>query len=74
MSLLKFVKSLPADFVCAPIYKKGSKLISGTLSEGKTPSSWGQEVSDFREKAVASSPVQDEEDTLSYFSRLAEED
>ncbi len=44
------------------------------LSEGKTPSSWGQEVSDFREKAVASSPVQDEEDTLSYFSRLAEED
>ena len=44
------------------------------LSEGKTPSSWGQEVSDFREKAVASSPVQDEEDTLSYFSRIAEED
>ena len=37
MSLLKFVKSLPADFVCAPIYKKGSKLISGTLSKGKTP-------------------------------------
>ena len=43
------------------------------LSEGKG-GSWGQEVSDFREKAVASSPVQDEEDTLSYFSRLAEED
>ena len=43
------------------------------LSEGKN-GSWGQEVSDFREKAVASSPVQDEEDTLSYFSRLAEED
>tara|TARA_B100001093_G_scaffold500641_1_gene551360 strand:- start:59 stop:982 length:924 start_codon:yes stop_codon:yes gene_type:complete len=43
------------------------------LSEGKN-NSWGQEVTDFREKAVASSPVQDEEDTLSYFSRLAEED
>ena len=39
-----------------------------------TGQSWGQEVSNFREKAVASSPVQDEEDTLSYFSRLAEED
>ena len=40
-----------------------------------TPSkSWGQEVSDFREKAVASSPVQDEDDTLSYFAKLAEED
>ena len=25
MSLLTFVKSLPSDFVCAPIYKKGSK-------------------------------------------------
>lgn len=36
--------------------------------------SWGQEVSDFREKAVASSPVQDEDDTLSYFAKLAEED
>ena len=37
MSLLTFVKSLPSDFVCAPIYKKGSKLISGKLSKGKTP-------------------------------------
>ena len=26
------------------------------------------------EKAVASSPVEDEEDTMSYFARLAEED
>ena len=34
---------------------------------------WGQEVSDFREKAVASSPVE-EDDTLSYFAKLAEED
>ena len=41
-----------------------------------TPSNkgWGQEVSDFREKAVAASPVEDEEDTLSYFAKLAEED
>ena len=41
-----------------------------------TPSSkgWGQEVSDFREKAVAASPVADEDDTLSYFAKLAEED
>ncbi|AGH07110.1 single-stranded DNA binding protein [Synechococcus phage S-RIM2] len=36
--------------------------------------SWGKEVSDFREKAVAASPVEDEEDTMSYFARLAEED
>jgi len=43
------------------------------LSEGKSPS-WGSEVSNFREKAVASSPVEDEEDALSYFSKLAEEE
>ena len=37
--------------------------------------SWGREVSDFREKAVASTPVaDDEDDALSYFARLAEED
>jgi len=37
--------------------------------------SWGREVSDFREKAVAASPVaDDEDDALSYFARLAEED
>ncbi|AGN33710.1 single-stranded DNA binding protein [Synechococcus phage S-IOM18] len=35
---------------------------------------WGAEVKDFREKAVASSPVEDEDDTLSYFAKLAEED
>ena len=42
-----------------------------------TPSNqpdWGAEVKDFREKAVASSPVEDEDDTLSYFAKLAEED
>ena len=42
------------------------------LSEGK--SNWGKEVSDFREKAVAASPIEDEEDTMSYFAKLAEED
>ena len=31
---------------------------------------WGAEVKDFREKAVAASPVADEEDTLSYFAKL----
>jgi len=41
------------------------------LSEGKN---WGKEVSDFREKAVAASPLEDEEDTMSYFAKLAEED
>ncbi len=35
---------------------------------------WGKEVSEFREKAVASSPVESTEDTLSYFAQLAEED
>ena len=42
------------------------------LSEGKT--NWGKEVSDFREKAVAASPIEDEEDTMSFFAKLAEED
>ena len=36
--------------------------------------SWGEEVSNFREKAVASTPANDEEDALSYFAKLAEED
>ena len=42
-----------------------------------TPSNqpdWGAEVKDFRSQAVAASPVQDEDDTLSYFAKLAEED
>ena len=38
------------------------------------PDNWGKEVSDFREKAVAASPVEDGENTLSYFQSLAEED
>ena len=41
-------------------------------SEGR--GNWGQEVSEFRQKAVAASPVESEEDTLSYFAKLAEED
>ena len=36
--------------------------------------SWGREVSEFRDKAVASSPVEDEDDAMSYFAKLAEEE
>jgi|TARA_B100000035_G_scaffold315111_1_gene333935 hypothetical protein len=43
-----------------------------TVSPSKP--SWGEEVSNFREKAVAASPVDDEEDAMSYFAKLAEED
>jgi len=41
-----------------------------------TPSkNWGEEVSNFREKAVASSPTTDDaDDAMSYFAQLAEED
>jgi hypothetical protein len=35
---------------------------------------WGTEVSNFRAKAVAASPVDDDEVTLSMFARLAEEE
>ena len=46
--------------------------VGGFNDRDITPSNkgWGQEVSDFREKAVAASPVEDEEDTLSYFAKL----
>ena len=44
------------------------------LGARNTNPSWGTEVNDFREKAVASSPVDTEEDALSYFSKLAEEE
>ena len=66
-----------------PITVEDYKLVSdvfdspgGFNDSDITPSNkgWGQEVSDFREKAVASSPVEDEDDTLSYFAKLAEED
>ena len=54
------------------------KVVGGGFnSPDITPSNqpdWGAEVKDFREKAVAASPVEDEDDTLSYFAKLAEED
>ena len=43
-------------------------------NESESRGNWGQEVSEFRQKAVAASPVESEEDTLSYFAKLAEED
>ena len=49
--------------------------VGGFNDSDITPSkSWGEEVSNFREKAVASTPANDEEDALSYFAKLAEED
>ena len=49
--------------------------VGGFNDSDITPSKpWGEEVSNFREKAVASSPVEDEEDAMSYFAKLAEED
>ena len=38
------------------------------------PDNWGKEVTAFREKAVAASPVADEGNTQSYFQSLADED
>ena len=37
------------------------------------PQEWASEVKDFREKAVASAPAEDDVE-LSYFAKLAEED
>ena len=42
--------------------------------EEVAPANWGKEVTDFKAKAVAASPASGEEDTLSYFASLAEED
>ena len=42
--------------------------------EEVVPANWGKEVNDFREKATAAAPSTNEEDTLSYFASLAEED
>ena len=42
--------------------------------EEVVPANWGKEVNDFREKASAAAPSTNEEDTLSYFASLAEED
>ena len=37
MTLVSFVKSLPADWVLAPIYRKGALMHSGRLATGKNP-------------------------------------
>ena len=37
MRLLEFVKLLPADWVLAPIYRKGAKMRSGKEATGKNP-------------------------------------
>ena len=37
MKLLEFVKLLPADWVLAPIYRKGAKMRSGKEATGKNP-------------------------------------
>ena len=42
--------------------------------EEVAPANWGKEVTDFKAKAVAAAPASGEEDTLSYFASLAEED
>ena len=54
--------------------KSAAPAVVDEAQEEVTPQNWGKEVSDFREKAVAASPVSDSEDTLSYFAQLAEED
>ncbi len=54
--------------------KSAAPAVVDESQEEVTPQNWGKEVSDFREKAVAASPVSDSEDTLSYFAQLAEED
>ena len=37
MQLADFVKVLPADWVLAPIYRKGAKMLSGKEATGKNP-------------------------------------
>ena len=37
MDLISFVKSLPLDWVLAPIYRKGAKMLSGKEATGKNP-------------------------------------
>ena len=54
--------------------KSAAPAVVDESQEEVTPQNWGKEVSDFREKAVAASPVSDSEDTLSYLAQLAEED
>ena len=54
--------------------KSAAPAVVDESQEEVTPQNWGKEVSDFREKAVAASPVRDSEATLSYVAQLAEED
>ena len=54
--------------------KAPAPVVADESEEEVTPQKWGKEVSEFREKAVAASPVEDEENTLSYFQSLAQED
>ena len=43
MDLHQFVKSLPGDFVLAPIYRKGATMRSGKAATGKNPHESGHE-------------------------------
>ena len=38
MTLLEFTKTLPADLVLAPIYRKGAEMDSGKIAQVRTPS------------------------------------
>ncbi len=65
------------DLVLGKSNSTVAKFDAETLEDESSTSqaeNWGKEVSDFREKAVAASPLENEEDTLSYFAKLAEED
>ena len=75
-SLWKQAYSL-ADFEAPKNFKTYEKLkerLNLVLQLNAASTNWGAEVSNFREKAVASTPVDTEEDALSYFSKLAEEE
>ena len=37
MNVLQFVKTLPEEFVYAPIYRKGASMLSGKKATGKNP-------------------------------------
>tara|TARA_R100001082_G_scaffold110815_1_gene91891 strand:+ start:719 stop:1639 length:921 start_codon:yes stop_codon:yes gene_type:complete len=63
------------DLVLGRVSSRPAPVVVDESEEEVTPQNWGKEVSDFREKAVASAPVSgSNEDTLSYFASLAEED
>tara|TARA_R100000152_G_C6770127_1_gene196205 strand:+ start:543 stop:1460 length:918 start_codon:yes stop_codon:yes gene_type:complete len=62
------------DLVLGKSSSRPAPRVVDESEEEVTPQNWGKEVSEFREKAVAASPANSEEDTLSYFASLAEED